>query len=75
MIIGNDLEDSQDVVVEINPRLTTSYIGIRHIVKDNLMECWINPTYGNRQLELKHGIIGVTWLPDGTVNLLEGSRQ
>jgi predicted ATP-grasp superfamily ATP-dependent carboligase len=73
MIIGNNLEDSQDVVVEINPRLTTSYIGIRHIVKDNLMECWFNPTYENRQLELKHGIIGVTWLPDGTVNLLEGS--
>jgi hypothetical protein len=75
MIIGNNLEDSQDVVVEINPRLTTSYIGIRHIVKENLMKCWINKTYGNRQLELKNGIIGVNWLPDGTVNLLEGARQ
>jgi tyramine---L-glutamate ligase len=37
-----DAEDcSADVVVEINPRLTTSYIGLRRLTADNLASHWL----------------------------------
>ncbi|QDV58175.1 ATP-grasp domain-containing protein [Rosistilla oblonga] len=34
LILANDPRD--DVVIEINPRLTTSYVGVRHLMKSNL---------------------------------------
>ncbi len=30
-----------DVAIEINPRLTTSYIGLRRLCRDNLAEIWL----------------------------------
>ncbi|WP_417746209.1 ATP-grasp domain-containing protein [Rosistilla oblonga] len=34
LILADDPRD--DVVIEINPRLTTSYVGVRHLMKSNL---------------------------------------
>jgi predicted ATP-grasp superfamily ATP-dependent carboligase len=38
LIIGSDANGGEDVVIEVNPRLTTSYVGLRHRVRPNLGE-------------------------------------
>ncbi len=37
IVLGETAAD--DVVIEVNSRLTTSYVGLRHIVKNNLAAC------------------------------------
>lgn len=44
--VGVDLivcGEGEALVVEINPRLTTSYLGYRRLVKGNLSGCWRRP--------------------------------
>lgn len=36
------LGDESDLVVEINARLTTSYVGLRHITPDSLASSWLD---------------------------------
>ncbi len=38
LILGEDATGRDDVVVEINPRLTTSYVGLRRLAESNLAE-------------------------------------
>jgi predicted ATP-grasp superfamily ATP-dependent carboligase len=38
LVLGAAEDGSQDVVIEVNPRLTTSYIGVRAITEANLAE-------------------------------------
>lgn len=38
LVLGDDADGSADFVIEINPRLTTSYVGLRRLARDNLME-------------------------------------
>lgn len=44
LVLGNDPDGKQDYVIEINPRLSTSYIGLRHAVERNLLQLMINQT-------------------------------
>jgi predicted ATP-grasp superfamily ATP-dependent carboligase len=41
VILGDADDGSRDVVIEINPRLTTSYIGLRRLARSNLAEVWL----------------------------------
>ena len=41
MILGDAPDGSRDVVLEVNPRLTTSYVGLRHVATGNLAEAMI----------------------------------
>ena len=36
LILGEANDGSGDYVIEVNPRLTTSYVGLRKVVKENL---------------------------------------
>ena len=45
---------SAPIVVEINPRLTTSYLGYRALARDNLAE-WMLPGRTNRPIEWRTG--------------------
>ncbi|HEV3003063.1 MAG TPA: ATP-grasp domain-containing protein, partial [Pirellulales bacterium] len=36
LVLGGPDDGSDDVVIEINPRLTTSYIGLRAACRENL---------------------------------------
>jgi predicted ATP-grasp superfamily ATP-dependent carboligase len=36
LVLGHDPSGSDDVVIEINPRLTTSYVGLRALSDGNL---------------------------------------
>jgi tyramine---L-glutamate ligase len=38
VILGHDPQGSEDAVIEINPRLTTSYVGLRAAARTNLAE-------------------------------------
>jgi len=41
LILGDALDGADDVVLEINPRLTTSYVGLRCLARTNLAEAMI----------------------------------
>jgi predicted ATP-grasp superfamily ATP-dependent carboligase len=38
LVLGSDPDGADDAVIEINPRLTTSYVGLRAAVRSNLAE-------------------------------------
>ena len=63
LILGKNKKD--DFVVEINPRLTTSYVGLRKIVKGNLAKCFFSlesGSVGSDQIDNS-----VTWDGEGHV--------
>ena len=50
LVLGATAAD--DVVIEINPRLTTSYVGLRELAKDNLAEAMLALAAGGEAQEL-----------------------
>ncbi|MEX2113755.1 MAG: ATP-grasp domain-containing protein [Pirellulales bacterium] len=51
LVLGEDATGADDVVVEINPRLTTSYVGLRALARGNLGEAMVAMAEG-RKVEL-----------------------
>lgn len=51
LVLGDDPAGREDVVIEINPRLTTSYIGLRRLAKSNLGQSILDVAAA-RELEL-----------------------
>ena len=57
IVLGKDPGGADDVAIELNPRITTSYIGLRHAVDHNLAEMLLElamnqtsrPTYDVKQ--------------------------
>jgi tyramine---L-glutamate ligase len=47
LVLGADPDGDQDVVIEVNPRLTTSYVGLRHVAKTNLAAAMLATARGN----------------------------
>ena len=41
LVLGNASDGSEDVIIEINPRLTTSYVGLRAATESNLAEAML----------------------------------
>ncbi|HWB09637.1 MAG TPA: ATP-grasp domain-containing protein [Pirellulales bacterium] len=41
LALGTEADGSADVVIEVNPRLTTSYIGLRAVCRENLAEAML----------------------------------
>jgi predicted ATP-grasp superfamily ATP-dependent carboligase len=37
LVLGQAADGTEDVLIEVNPRMTTSYIGLRHCVRSNLL--------------------------------------
>ena len=46
LILGPAADGSDDAVIEINPRLTTSYVGLRQATADNLVQAWMKLMQG-----------------------------
>ncbi|MEZ6086509.1 MAG: ATP-grasp domain-containing protein [Pirellulaceae bacterium] len=60
--------ESDDVVIEVNPRLTTSFIGLRELMKTNLVARMLGlETAG--PLIRKLSVASVEWKPDGRVTV------
>jgi tyramine---L-glutamate ligase len=55
LILGEAADGREDQVIEINPRLTTSYIGLRALARDNLAEAMLRVACGEA--------VSLTWRP------------
>lgn len=47
LILGDNPDDGGDVAIELNPRLTMSYVGLRAACRGNLAEAMLNVAHGN----------------------------
>lgn len=70
LVLGEAADGSRDYAIEINPRLTTSYIGLRARGAFNIAEAMLNAASGEeiRPLAWKPG--SVRFAPDGSVRFL-----
>ncbi len=59
---------SEDVVIEVNPRLTTSYVGLRQIAEVNLAAAMLQVARGDAPA-LRFSDRSVDFLADGTVGI------
>ena len=64
--VGVDLVlRGQDQVIEINPRLTTSYVGLRALAKTNLAEAMLRTVEGKAGVALEWNAGRVRFGPHG----------
>jgi predicted ATP-grasp superfamily ATP-dependent carboligase len=42
VVLGAAVDGSEDVVIEVNPRLTTSFVGVRHLVRPCLADAMVS---------------------------------
>jgi predicted ATP-grasp superfamily ATP-dependent carboligase len=73
--VGVDLvldDAGRDMVMEINPRLTTSYVGLRALARTNLMEMLLALVEGRPTLEPEWWPGTVEFRADGTVTRRPG---
>ncbi len=63
MLLGE--QPSDDCVIEVNPRLTTSYVGLRKMIRGNLASRLFDIETG--PVACSTGIESVRWTPDGRV--------
>jgi predicted ATP-grasp superfamily ATP-dependent carboligase len=67
LVLGGAADGSEDYAIEINPRLTTSYVGLRRLAKFNLAEAMLRVVNGEPIEPLwKAGRVRFT--PDGVVS-------
>jgi predicted ATP-grasp superfamily ATP-dependent carboligase len=68
LVLGLDPGGAEDVVIEVNPRLTTSYVGLRAAAAEgvNLAAAMLDVRLG-RQHRLSFQSIGLQFDPDGRV--------
>ena len=66
IVIGENPDGSDDAVIEINPRLTTSYIGNRAIAEQNLADAMLR-AFRDESIELKRHSKYVSFTADGHV--------
>jgi tyramine---L-glutamate ligase len=66
LVLGNDPDGGEDVVIEINPRLTTSYVGLRRAVRENLPHAMVEVAEG-RDVELSVRRDAIEFAADGAV--------
>jgi predicted ATP-grasp superfamily ATP-dependent carboligase len=67
LILGHAPDGSEDVAIEINPRLTTSYVGLRELAEFNLAETMLALVLGRTLPERRYREGVVEWSADGTV--------
>ncbi len=65
LILGADPNGAADYAIEINPRLTTSYVGLRELCESNLAEAMLVAASGGAIEEPRWKPGRVHFLPDG----------
>lgn len=70
MVLGDAPDGSQDYIIEVNPRITTSYVGLRRYYKGNLAGAMIDVVQG-RSPKLAPRAVEVEWDSAGNVNVQE----
>ena len=69
MVLGNDPSGNDDVVIEVNPRLTTSYVGLRKLVRENLAAAMLAAAQG-QAFELSTHPHRVKFAADGSADII-----
>jgi predicted ATP-grasp superfamily ATP-dependent carboligase len=67
LVLGAAADGSQDRVIEINPRLTTSYVGLRNLTATNLAGAMLRLAAGESIRPPAWHAGAVRFWPDGTV--------
>jgi len=67
LVLGDAADGSQDYAIEINPRLTTSYVGLRALADVNLADAMLRIARGEAPPVMPWKPGGVRFTPDGTV--------
>lgn len=67
LVLGDAEDGSRDSAIEINPRLTTSYIGLRALAEFNVAEAMLKVASGADVGELRWKLGRVRFGPDGSV--------
>jgi predicted ATP-grasp superfamily ATP-dependent carboligase len=67
LLLGAAADGSADQVIEINPRLTTSYLGLRALARDNLAAALLRVVRGEPVAALAWRPGPVRFLADGTL--------
>jgi hypothetical protein len=67
LILGEAADGGEDYAIEINPRLTTSYVGLRALAEFNLAETMLALALGRPLPERRYRDGVVEWTADGTV--------
>lgn len=66
LVLGDASDGSEDVVIEVNPRLTTSYVGLRRACHQNLAQAmW--KTHAGLPLPVSFASRTIEFAADGTV--------
>jgi predicted ATP-grasp superfamily ATP-dependent carboligase len=53
LVLGDAADGSRDFAIEINPRLTTSYVGLRALCETNLAEMMVKMSDGESLPEIR----------------------
>jgi predicted ATP-grasp superfamily ATP-dependent carboligase len=69
LVLGREPDGSEDVVIEVNPRLTTSYVGLRAAATSNVAEAMCRIAEGESQ-PVKFSSRAIEFDPSGNVNYL-----
>jgi predicted ATP-grasp superfamily ATP-dependent carboligase len=67
VVLGDAVDGSRDFAIEINPRLTTSYVGLRVLAEFNLAELMLKVAAGEPIDRPRWKPGRVRWWPDGGV--------
>jgi predicted ATP-grasp superfamily ATP-dependent carboligase len=67
LVLGDPPDGSGDVAIEINPRLTTSYVGLRALAEFNLAETLLALALHRPLADRRYRDGLVWWTADGTV--------
>lgn len=60
-VLGNNENGEEDVVLEVNPRLTTSYLGLRQATTMNLIQCMLDAVNCDRMVPINWSPQGIEW--------------
>jgi predicted ATP-grasp superfamily ATP-dependent carboligase len=68
LVLGDAADGSQDYAIEINPRLTTSYVGLRQLAEFNLAEAMLVAAAGKLEQPLRWKPGHVRFSSDGSTS-------
>ena len=75
LVLGSAADGSDDSVIEINPRLTTSYLGLRALADTNLALAMLRLFEGEAVQALTWRSGAVDFTPDGTVTFRQARKK
>ena len=74
LVLGDDPGGREDVVIEVNPRLTTSYVGLRAAARTNLAAAMLQVAQG-RTIKLSFRTERIEFDADGSIRDRDGPRR